>query len=303
MRRALLGIVLVACSGSGPSARNDQVALGGEAAARVDGAPIPLSLVAKVAAEQHIAPSEALRRLVDDAISASGARARGLDHAEPALWQLTAARGRWIADQMMAEARAGGPPTKEEIEELTKLHRLEVDRPPGFRVVHALSFRPKNVADYPRAKELAEKLRQAVLPATDEADFLARAKAVPHDPDLQTRAESLPSFAADGSSLEGGGGMKEEFARGAATLTKAGETSGIVESSYGWHVIRLLEAVPERKMPYDARVAAFSEEAYLTRANTATRTRLAATAAGLQIEVSPSAESLMESLAVRRSGP
>lgn len=295
----------LACSDSGRGPAPEQAALGGEIAARVGTDAIPVSLVAKVAADQKITPREALRRLIDDAVSTNGARARGLDRVPPSAWLLTAARGRWAADGIMAEARRGGPPTDAEIAELTRVHWREVDRPPAVRVVHALVQRPKkpDEAASARARALAAEIHAAVLSAKDADDFQAKAKAVPHPADVDVVIQPLPAFTSDGSLTESDGGMVEPFAKAAHALTQAGETSGIVETPFGWHVIRLVERVPEQRMPFEARRTAFTEEAFMQRARKATELRLAAVRETSPIELSPSAERSMESLLGRGPGP
>jgi peptidyl-prolyl cis-trans isomerase C len=309
-RRCLPALLLLAsvfaCSDSARGPAPEQAAaLGGDIAARVGTDAIPVALVAKVAADQHLTPRDAVRRLIDDAVSASGARARGLDRERPASWVLTAARARWAADHIMAEARQGGPPTDAEIAELTRLHWREVDRPVAVRVVHALVQRPKKPDEgaSARARALAEEIRAAVLTAKDGDDFQAKAKAVPHPADLDVIVQPLPPFASDGALTESEGGMVEPFAKAAHALTQLGETSGLVETPFGWHVIRLVERIDEQRMPLEARRAAFTEEAFMQRARKATEARLAALRSTSPVELSPSYEPLMESLLGRGPGP
>jgi peptidyl-prolyl cis-trans isomerase C len=305
----LAGVLLLAsvlaCSDSTRSTAPEQAALGGEVAARVGTDIIPVSLVAKVAADQQIAPREALRRLIDDAVSANGARARGLDRERPSSWLLTAARSRWAADHIMTEARQAGPPTDAEIAELTRLHWREVDRPAAVRVVHALvQHKQPGQAAAAQAHALAEEIRAAVLSARDADDFQAKAKAVPHPADLDVIVQPLPPFANDGALTEAEGNpMMEPFARPAHTLTHAGETSGVVETPFGSHVIRLVERIPEQRMPLEARRAAFGEETFMQRARKATDARLAALRTTAPVELMPSSERLMETLLDRGPAP
>lgn len=307
--RRLAPLILLAsaaaCSDSAHGAPPEQAALGDDAAARVGSDVIPKALVAKVAADQAVAPREAVRRLIDDAVSANGARSRGLDRSHPAAWLLTAARARWAAERSLAEARGSGPLSDAEIVEVTRQHWREVDRPEAVRVVHALVQRPKkpDEAAYASARALAAQLREAVLSAKDGDDFQARAKAVPHPAELDVIVQPLPLFAVDGAITEGEGGMVESFAKAAHTLTKAGETSRVVETPFGWHVIRLIERIPEERMPLDARRAAFAEEAFMQRARKLSEARLAALRPSAPVEISPSAERLMESLLGRGPNP
>ena len=114
---AMMSGALSCSDGRGPAPH--QAALGGEIAARVGSDLIPLSLLSRVAVDQRVTVREALQRLIDDAIAANGARGRGLDRSWRASWLQTAARGRWTADRILAEARQGGPPNEDEINEAT----------------------------------------------------------------------------------------------------------------------------------------------------------------------------------------
>lgn len=300
-RTAALALALafsVSCGGERKEPPpDDQAALGGEVAARVGIDVIPLSLVVKVASAQHVSPRAALRSLVDDAVAANAARTRGLDGELPTSWRLTAARARVTADRVLADARKSGPPTDDEIAQLTKRYWREVDRPPAIRVIHALARRPKtpDAAAEERARAVAEQLSQALRTATDAEDFQEKAKAVPH-PGVDVIVQPVPPFTADGSTIEAEGSMDAGFTKAAWALQSVGETSPVIESAFGWHVIRLVERIPEQRMPFEARRAAFTDEAYVVRARTVTQARLAALKAAIPIEIAPSAEQLMRSV-------
>ncbi len=278
----------------------EQAALGGEVAARVGSDMIPMSLVLKVAIAQHITPREALRRLVDDAVTGHAARARGLDKQQPTSWRLTSARGRFTADRILADAKEAGPPNDPELAQLTARYWREVDRPPAVRVVHVVAKRsnpkkPDPVVDA-AARAFAEQAREAVLSVKNSEEFQQKAKALPH-PGVDVVAEELSAFAQDGRSTEGGEGtIDEAFVKGAFALHEIGATSAVTESTFGWHVIRLEDRVPEQRMPLEARRIAFTDEVYTLRASAASNARLVARRAVTPIEIAPSAELLMRSL-------
>lgn len=287
--------------GPSPAPPAEQAALGGGIAARVGDDFIPASLVAQVAADQRISRAEALDRLVDDAVAASAARARGVDQRSPASWNLRAARARFAVDRFLADARAKGGPTDDEVKRISDIHWLEVDRPVSARTVHALAIvKPNDPPDKKRrASELAHELRAAVVHAKSPEEFTALAKAVPHPPDLDVRVEGVPATTEDGWVTEGNGRMDPRFSRAANALGAPGDTSEVVESDFGFHVIRLVERIPEQRMPFEARRAAFVEEAYSLRAHEAKEARLAELRARNPVVVEPSAEELMRAL----SGP
>ena len=301
LARAALACLLVSsgCSGTHESpAPAQQTALGGEMAARVGQDVIPVSLVAKVAAAQHVTADEALKRLVDDAVAANAARAKGLDHELPTVWHLTAARGRVTADRLLADARRAGPPTDDEVKTLSERYWREVDRPPAVRVVHAVVRTPEkpDPAASERARALAAQLRDAVVDAKDADDFIAKAKAVPTNSDVKVTAEKLPALTEDGQSIESQQQFDPAFAKGAFAIAEPGTTSAPVQTSFGWHVIRLLERIPEQRMPFETRRIAFADEAITMRAGAATKALVEALQRSKPIEIAPSAEILMRSL-------
>jgi hypothetical protein len=299
VKRTLLAAVILLSCGSSRNERpaDTQAALGGAIAARVGGEAIPLSVVEAVANAQHLSAKDAARKVIDDEIAANSARKKGLDGKNPLAWNLTAVRGRIVADRLLADAKRAGPPSDAEVERLSQLHWADVDRPPMVRVIHAIALRPKNAASADAAKQVAEGLRAAVANASSAEDFEAKAKAVPHPKEVDTRVESLPPFTAEGL-VPGGGSMDETFAKAAFALPAVGAQSGIVETSFGWHVIRLVEKVPEQRMPFEDRRKAFAEEVIAMRGHDAATALTKALEAKTKIEVSTAAEALMRSVPI-----
>jgi parvulin-like peptidyl-prolyl isomerase len=221
---------------------------------------IESSLVARVAVAERVPPSEALGRVIEDALAALGARDAQLDKMEEVEVAMTGLRARLMVQQLRETARAAGPPTDTEVLLVSREHWLEVDLPEQVRVIHAVVLEPKGRALEADAIGLATALAEKEASATSADDFEARAKALPHDAKIEIEVERLDPFVGDGRvATPGGGALDLDFVRGAMSLP-VGATSGVVRSSFGWHVIRMIDRLPARRMPFEQRRALFEEE-------------------------------------------
>ena len=218
-------LALFGCSGQS-APQPALVALGADVA-RVGTVRIPPPLVARVAAVRAIAPRLALHDLVDDALAAEGARARGLDRQPPVGWATDVTLARAAAERLRDDSAASGPPSLDELARLTVIHAV-IERVPWL--------------SRPLALAAADEMRQAVAGARDESEFERRAKKA--SAAVSARVERLPSF--DASGQIDSGELDPTFVNAAFALRHPGDTSSVIETPFGWHVIRLVErSAPE----------------------------------------------------------
>ena len=290
MRWSVVWLVVASCGHAAPP---DTLETRG-AVAVCGSVRIDADLVAAVAKQTDRSPRDALDGLVFDAAFAQGATARGLDRGPVTQQALRTARARIVMDRLEHEAEAKGPPTDAELAAATERHWREVDLPEQARVVHVVVVE-KDPKKLPLAREVAEALHAAVVGATSEDDFLARARAVDGRGET-VKPESLPTFVADGRLVQGNGSMDETFARAAFVLAP-GETSGIVQSQFGFHVIRMLERLPPKQVPLEERRTAFAHEIIAERGHAAYVALLAELKRVHPVSVEPAASAILESAA------
>lgn len=197
--------------------------------ARVGRLGIPGALVGAVEEARAVGRRDALNALIEDALLASAAHDEGLDRVSAARWAESAALSRRVLEQIREEARGQGPPRDEELAALT--------------VVHAVVIRSTILSDA-EAVGLASALRDAAAGSNGASDFERRVATVPH-PNARVVVERLPPFSADGV-MAAGGSLDPTFVAAAFVLHAPNEMSPVVETSFGWHVIMLIERhVPE----------------------------------------------------------
>jgi hypothetical protein len=273
----LVGIAIaLTFGGCGHSAPPKQASESLEGAvARVGDVVLRPSLIADVARARGSSASVAAEELVRDALAAEGGLARGLDRAPEVLWQSTSALARRVPMRLLDEAAAQGPPTDDELA-LVSVEHAVVLRSPTLREEDAV--------------RVAAAIHQAVLGALSSEDFQARANAVAH-PHAQVIVQGVGPFGADGVDSTGGS-LDAGFVAAAFALRSPRETSPVVASPFGWHVIQLVERSAAEGSPVD-RMRELGPAVVRMRARMRLDELLRARTERAIVAISPAADALM----------
>jgi hypothetical protein len=265
--------LLVAC-GHPPSGTTRSLR-GGEVAS-VGSQPVTASMVADAARASRVSARVAVDRLVDDALAAEGARAEGLDRACDISWPITATIARGVLARLAEQAESAGPPTDDELATVT--------------VAHAIVLRTPGVPEE-RAREVAGAIQQAASSARTADDFEAIANAVPHV-GTQLVVQRVRDFGADGRA-EKGAEYDPIFVAAAFALRSPGQMSWVIQSSFGWHVIYLIERTAADRGSIEQRRIDLAPDVVQMRVRIRTDSILHARKERSSIEVSEAADALM----------
>ena len=131
-------------------------------------------------------------------------------------------------------------------------HIGDVTKPEGVTVAHILiqpdEEKEEEAADK-EAKEKIDAIYDELLKDPAQFDKLAQEKS--DCPSGKRDSGKLPSFDKDGMMLDGSGAMIKEFVDAAYTIEKPGQITKPVKTSYGYHIIKLIEKIPEEVTPLE----------------------------------------------------
>lgn len=314
---ATLGL-LAACTHDEPSEPvAARASLDEGVVARVGEQRIAASTVENIAAAQSVAPREARELAIVDALFAAEAEARSLDAALD--FQLRTALARAALDELVASARAEGPPTDAELAVWTERLYYSLDRPESHRTVHAVVRVPPeaDATKWSAAQAVADVVSRRVAVAAQlaretpagapagqadpaEQRFIELARDTPSE-GFELVVQSLPPVAADGYTVqpEGRQPFDEAFVREATSLEARGSLSRPFRSAFGWHVVLLLERLPAVRVPIEERRRLLAADVWDERIRARRTQLLTRLRAEVPIEVERSADKLLEQAIAR----
>jgi hypothetical protein len=255
--RSDLGVALMvlglACENGPGSRRPSEVSVAGGSAPRE--VRVDARLLAAVEAARGVSPERARELVSEDALVAGRLTVQqpGLAHS---LERLALARA--LLGSLQAEASRGGPATDAEVEQLTSARFWELDRPRMVQVQHAVVL---SASESEAALDLAERIRGATAGARNAEEFAKSARSVP-SLGLTVKVETLLPVAADGRAMDpdhpppGGPPVQHyvlDFAQAAQRLEREGQLSGVLRTSFGYHVMRAQRIVLPQQLPLDER--------------------------------------------------
>jgi peptidyl-prolyl cis-trans isomerase C len=323
---AALTLIAAGCGGSGTPPAPASGPLPPGVVARVGSREITADRVARIAAAQKISLKDARDAAIRDELFAEGALARGLDLDREVLLSTRGELARRMLRKVLADARAT-PATEPELTVAAARRWLDVDRPEGFRTVHAVVrfAASDDDAKKARARAVAEAIRAKIQPIAARAPEMPIAEDTPRanqrtgpnsDPDplsaafrkavlevptdgLEVVAEPLPPVSAEARVLvPGDNWFDQDFARAASTLKERGDLSPLVTSTFGVHVILLLERTPPNVLTGEARAARLFDDIVNERARAAQKRLLAPLRAQARVEIAADAQALISLVAV-----
>jgi parvulin-like peptidyl-prolyl isomerase len=239
-------------------AKAHSIVLSENEVALVGSQPITVQTVAQVQQQSALNGDEALETIVDAHLLGLWAANGGLSLGR----RQTAERGllaRVLLEKVQAQVQQPPMPSDAEVVEATQARWVELDRPEARRIAHFVVTTSGTSEALAQAQ--AQRIALFVKGVTKAEDFIEKARSVP-SVGFKVVAELLPPVTADGRTFQidpsgkptaEGGIFDRDFAQAASRLDVPGTQSGIVHTSFGFHVLLLVARVTGYTMPIGER--------------------------------------------------
>jgi len=252
----LLSLQSVACSKGGTLAPGSEsevsVPDGGVKAAEVDGRPIWVNEVGKLASETGKDPKEVLERMIDDVLLAAEARSKGYGlgvDVRDTRMRVLAFR---LIDKTVVEPNEPGRIPDSEIQSVYQM-KSEYHHPRARSVDHILvtfdgtkGTQAEKDALWKKAEDLAKRVAVDAKGTASEQGFLKLVntyKTAAADAGLAIRSESIPDIRENDERL------LKAFVDRAFEIPGPGKSGEPVKTPYGWHVIFIKDETPAVSTP------------------------------------------------------
>jgi parvulin-like peptidyl-prolyl isomerase len=219
--------------------------VGGQVVSTVNGEPIALAEVDELVAA-GLTPQEALERLQAERLLVAEARRRGVGDE----WAVSEVERKAAVQALLSETASAVTVSDDELEAAFAKEHARFEQPERRACVHVLATVPKGasaeVAD--KARAVAEKLAPELEHAEDLDAFVHTYRKTVID-GVRVVVERLPAMPLHGR-------LVQSFADALFSLAQPGMVPGVVQTSFGWHAIRVTEIDPA--------IATSKEEAFVT---------------------------------------
>jgi hypothetical protein len=260
---ALLAALANACGeGGGAASETGRASAAAKArgdvsspAAVVDGETIGVDEVRALMDESDagLTAEQAIDALIDEHLLAREAARRGVGGADVEV-ERERAMVRGLMDRIRDETTAASvdeSALREDYDRQRERFVHGIER----RVIHVVVRTGKRGMKDPAAAEaLALRIRAAEEGVASEADFRTRAQPFREEAGKSLKIETLPPFAAESRQLA------REFVAAAFAVPKIGGLSPAFVTSFGWHVLYVIEELPAEDVPFDEARSALAAE-------------------------------------------
>ncbi len=244
---ALVGaLALHGCGAGERASRSAGVAtrgnasIGGQVVSTVDGRPITVAEIERLV-RAGLTPQQALRRLQSEQLLMEEAERRGLA-GNPAVHEVKAQ----AEVQAVIEQEANAVTVSDaDVRRAYEQQKERFERPERRAAVHVLAKLPPNSSPQAlaAAKEFADRMVGELALAPDPVAFV-HALPKPAGLPFQVVAEQIPAVPRHGR-------LVEPFLAAMFSISAPGVVPQPVQTSFGWHAIRVTQILPAETTPYD----------------------------------------------------